>query len=267
MAQGRPALGAAIAACGAAYDRLCTLFYDATKPRASDAEIAWYASRLPRDIGPALEVMSGSGRVLLPLVLQGFNVHGADTSAAMLDSCEARLAAAGVTATLFRQDAASLNLPFRYAAALIAAGSFQLLVDPIAARRTLERIRAHLVAPGLLLMDMYVPAEAAHPPGAPVVQVQTVALPGGTTIARRSEMFVDAEGRRIDIRSRYEHRERTKVLAREDEMLAVTWYSEDEMVALLGDVGFRAIDVGPAAWEKGDEAPDGERRFSVCARI
>ena len=47
----------------AAYGRLCTLFYDADKPRASDVEVAWYRERLPRDAGPSLEVMSGSGRL------------------------------------------------------------------------------------------------------------------------------------------------------------------------------------------------------------
>ncbi len=137
--------------------------------------------------GPSLEVMSGSGRLMIPLMQLGLNVHGADASPAMLASCEARLGAAALTTPLFRQDAVTLNLPFRYAAAFVAAGSFQLLVDPIAAQKALERIRAHLVAPGVLLMDLYVPAEAAHPPGAPVVHVQTVTLPDGTKIARRSE--------------------------------------------------------------------------------
>jgi hypothetical protein len=251
----------------AAYGRLCTLFYDADKPRASDAEVAWYATRLPREAGPSLEVMAGSGRLLLPLVQKGFNLHGADISPAMLASCEARLATMGLTAPLFRQEAVALNLPFRYAAAFIAAGSFQLLVDPVAAQKALERIRAHLVAPGLLLMDLYVPAEAVHPPGAPVVQVQTVTLPDGTTIARRSETFVDAEGRRLDIRSRYEQRERATTHAREDESLSVTWYTEEEIVALLGDAGYRDVTVGAPAWAVGEETPEGERRFSVSARI
>ena len=51
-----------------------------------------------------------------------------------------------------------------------------MLTDPVAAQKALERIRAHLVDPGLLLMDLYVPAESVHPPGAPVVQVQTITL-------------------------------------------------------------------------------------------
>jgi len=251
----------------AAYGRLCTLFYDADKPRASEAEVAWYAARLPREAGPSLELMVGSGRLLLPLLERGFKVHGVDSSSAMLASCEARLAAAEFKTALFRQDAAALNVPLRYAGALIAAGSFQLLVDPVGAQKALERIRAHLVDPGLLLLDLYVPSEASHPPGAPVVQVQTVTLPDGTTIAQRAEIFVDADGRRIDIRSRYEQRERATILAREDEAIAVTWYSEDEIIALLRDAGYRDVAVGPAAWPVGDDAPEGERRFSVHARV
>lgn len=167
---------------------------------------------------------------------------------------------------MFRQDAAALNLPLRYAAAFIAGGSFQLLADPVGAQKALERIRAHLVDPGILLLDLYVPAEASHPPGAPVVQVQTVALPDATTIAHRAEIFVDADGRRIDIRSRYEQRERATIRAREDEALALTWYSEDEIIVLLRDAGYRDVAVGPAASPIGDDAPEGERRFSVSAR-
>jgi hypothetical protein len=114
---------------------------------------------------------------------------------------------------------------------------------------------------------MYVPAEAAHPPGAPVVQVQTISLPDGTKIARRSEVFVDVDGRRLDIKSRYEQRERAAITSREDESLAVTWYSEDEIVALLRDAGYRDVTIGEPAWGLGEETPEGERRFSVSARL
>ena len=181
-------------------------------------------------------------------------------------AANARLAAAGLATPLFRQDVVALNLPFRYVAAIVAAGSLQLLTDQVAAQKALERIRAHLVDPGLLLMDMYVPAEAAHPPGAPVVQVQTIALPDGTKVARRSEVFVDVEGRRIDIRSRYEQRERATITAREDETLAVTWYTEDEIVALVRDAGYRDVTIGEPAWAVDGNTPEGERRFSVSAR-
>ena len=249
----------------AAYGRLCTLFHDADTPRATTAEVDWYAERLPRDAGPVLEAMAGSGRLLLPLLERHINVHGVDASPSMIASCEARLAAAGLATSIFRQDVVTLNLPFRYAAAIVADGSFQLVADPIAAQKALERIRAHLVAPGLLLMDLYIPAEALHPPGAPEVQVQTVTLHDGTKLARRAEVSVDAEGKRIDIRSRYEQRERATITAREDETLAVTWYTEDEIIALIREAGYRDVALGPPASPTATDAAAAERRYSVSA--
>ncbi|MEP7181366.1 MAG: class I SAM-dependent methyltransferase [Betaproteobacteria bacterium] len=245
----------------AAYGRLCPLFYDADKPRAPAAEVEWYAQRLPRDAGPVLEAMAGSGRLLLPLAERGVKLHGVDSSEPMLASCEARLIGAGLAVPLFRQDVAALNLPFRYAAAFIAAGSFQLLVDPIVATKALERLRAHLVTPGLLFLDCFVPAEALHPPGAPVVEVRGVTLSDATKIALRSETFVDAEGRRIDTKSRYERRDGATILAREDETLAITWYTEEELVALVSAAGY-----GDVAVEASPIEATGERRFAVRAR-
>jgi len=243
------------------YGALATLFYDADKPRAGEAEVAWYAARLPRGAGPVLEAMSGSGRLLIPLLEAGFEVHGVDSSEAMLASCEKRIASGGRTTQLYRQNVTTLNLPTRYAAALIAAGSFQLLADPIAALDALLRIRAHLIDPGLLLLDLFVPAEAEHPPGAPIVEVRTVAAVESVQIGLRSETSCDVDLRRIDVRTRYERRDRTAITAREDETLALTWYTEDEAVTLLGDAGYRDIRIEPAAWPREDG-----RHFAVRAK-
>ena len=202
----------------AAYGRLCTLFYDADKPRASDAEVAWYSARLPKDAGPALEVMAGSGRLLIPLLQAGRNVHGVDSSAAMIASCETRLAAADLATPLFRQDVVALNVPFRYAAAFVAAGSFQLLTDPVGGA---ESARAHSRASGRARAAADRPVRSRRGRAS----ARRAGRPGADghaarrhEIARRSEIFVDVEGRRIDIRSRYEQRERATIMAREDEI-------------------------------------------------
>ncbi|HEX5864173.1 MAG TPA: class I SAM-dependent methyltransferase [Casimicrobiaceae bacterium] len=244
-----------------AYGTLGTLFYDADKPRAGEAEVAWYAARLPRGAGPVLEAMAGSGRLLVPLLDAGFDVHGVDSSEAMLASCEKRIAHRGRTAQLYRQDVTLLNLPARYAAAFIAAGSFQLLADPIAALDALLRIRAHLIEPGLLLLDLFVPAEADHPPGAPIVEVRTVTSGEDVHIGLRSETSCDVDLRRIEVRTRYERRDRSRITVREDETLALTWYTEDEAVTLLGDAGYRDVRIEPAAWPREDG-----RHFAVSAR-
>ena len=138
----------------------------------------------------------------------------------------------------------------------------QLIADPVLAGVALERIRAHLVDPGILLLDFFVPDEATHPPGAPVVEARTVALYDGK-IAHRSETVVDVEARRIDVRSRYEKRVGPMILAREDETLALTWYSEDEATALVAEAGFRDIRIEPPAFVDTRSA----QRFAISARL
>lgn len=244
-----------------AYGPLCQRFYDADKGLADEAEVGWYASRLPRDAGPVLEAMCGSGRLLVPLACAGFHVHGVDESAAMLAACEARLAAEGLSSPLFRQDVAALNLPFRYGAAFIAAGSLQLIVDPARMRRALERLHAHLVPPGRLLLDLHVPDVALHPPGAPLIEVRSVSLPDGARIVLYSETTVDRDARQIDTRNRYERRGGTAPMQREDEALRLTWLDAEEISTLLAATGFVDVTVLHSPWPRGADS------FGVSARI
>ena len=128
----------------AAWGPLCTQFHDADQPLAPQTEVDWYLERLPPGDEAVLEVMCGSGRLLLPLLDLDVNLHGCDSSPAMLASCEARLEDIGYETMLFLQDATTLNLPFRYRAAFIAAGSLQLVVDPHAACTALELSLIHI---------------------------------------------------------------------------------------------------------------------------
>ena len=240
---------------------LSAAYHDAVETPAVDAEIDWYAARLPADRGPVLEGLCGSGRTLLPLLSRGFHVHGVDRSAAMLSACEARLARAGRQTTLVRQDVTELNLPFRYAAAYVSAASFQLVANARDARNALVRLKAHLVSPALLLLDLVVPDVAVHPPAAPLVEVRTATLADGARITLRTETTVHVDARRIDIVSRFEKRAASGSIEREDAAHSRAWYEESDIAALLAACGYGdvAIDASPR--------PDaGERRFAVRAR-
>jgi hypothetical protein len=252
----------AVASAPASSDgALRAAFETAASLRADSAEIAWYASRLPRDAGTLLDAMTGSGRMLLPLLEAGFNVHGADSSEAALARCSARLQSAGRSTQLFRQSITTLNLPFRYCAAFISAGTFQSLTDRVTALDALLRIRAHLIDPGLLLLDLFVPEEAVHPPGAPIVELSMLAPADGSQIACRSETVIDVPRRRSIVHSRFEQRDRTGVLAREDDRREITWYAEDEIVALVGDAGYRDVRCEALPWHSGARA----QHFAVLA--
>jgi SAM-dependent methyltransferase len=244
-----------------AYGPLCALFYDADKPAAPADEVAWYAQRLPRDAGPLLEPMCGSGRLLVPLVGEGFNVHGVDSSAAMLAHCESRLAGRGDKARIFRQDIAELNLPFRYAAAFIAAGSFQLVTDPARARGALAHIRSHLVPPGRLIVDLFVPAESEQRIAAPLVEVRSVTLPDGTRIALRSETTMHPDARLARTASRYVHRRGNDLIGEESETMSLTWYAPDDIVALVRAAGFTDVEIGASPRPTADSTT-----FALTAR-
>jgi Methyltransferase domain len=223
---------------------LHALFASAEEPVAPASEIAWYCERLPHDAGTLVALMCGYGRVLVPLAESAFSLHGVDTSVAMLAQCETRLASASQTATLFRQDISELNLPFRYRAAFIAGGAFQRLTDVGRARAALERIRAHLVDPGVLILDLFVPAETAQRIAAPLVEVRSATLDDGSRIALRSEttMYPDAHIARTE--SRYVHRRGHDLLREESETFALTWYAQDDIVALMQAAGFQDVTVG-----------------------
>jgi len=241
---------------------LGALFYDAERPAVDDDELHAYASRLPRDGGSVLDLRCGSGRLLVPLLRAGYVVHGIDPSAALIDTCAARVRGAGASATLVRQSMDDLNLPFRYAAAYAAGGAFQRLTDPVAARRALARVRAHLVPPGVLFLDLFVPSPAAQRLGAALVEVRTARLADGTRIALRSETTTYADERIARTRNRYVHRRGTAHLAEESESVAITWYPPEEMRELVNDAGFRSVDIAPAP----RAAAEGES-FAVIARI
>jgi Methyltransferase domain len=244
-----------------AYGPLATLFHEAEHPPATPSETAWYREYLPPELTPVLALMCGSGRLLVPLVATGRKLHGVDQSAPMLARCEARLAAADLAAPLFRQDVAQMNLPFRYMAAFTAAGSFQRIADSVAAASALQHIRAHLVDPGMLLLRMSVPVESVQRLGAPLVEVRTVKLDDGTQIALRSETTVWTDARMARIESRYVHRRGAVRLAEEHAARAMTWYTPEEIAALVEDAGFRdvRIDVAP-------RTGNDEESFAVVAR-
>lgn len=246
----------------AAPDGLRARFDDAARPAPADDELDWYVERLPRDAGLALDAMCGSGRLLVPLVLRGVAMHGADASAAALAIATARLASAGRTTLLYHQALATLNLPTRYAAAILDGAAFQRIADPVAARFALERLRAHLVDPGMLVVDARVPSFAHARFGAPLVELSSVALGDGSQIRRRAETSVDADARLARTDARYTHRHGAVALAEEHARGAMTWYAAGELAELVASAGFRVVGEEPSP--RASEA--GETGYVVTAR-
>lgn len=242
---------------------LAATFREHAESTPSAADIDWYARLVPRDRGPVLDALCGTGRLMLALLERDCPVHGVEQDPALYGVCSRRLRDAGRDVPLFRQDLQALNLPFRYAMAFVAGGAFQQLIDPVAIALALSRLRAHLVDPGVLVMELAIPTHAAHPPGAPIVEIERVTCADGSSITLRSEIRVDVDAARMERRERYERRAGRGLAGREDQRLMRTWYREDEALALLHEAGFRTARI--EALDPPDDPDAAGHRFAVIA--
>lgn len=242
-------------ACGP----LAARFHEAVTPPATASEVDAYARLVGADV-LRLDVLCGTGRLLVPWLLRGGSIHGVDPSASMLERCEAGVAAAGLATTLFRQDIGELNLPFRYGAAVVAAGALQAITDPAAVTSALERLRAHLVAPGVLVLDLRIPPLAQQNLAAPLVEVRTARLADGTQMTLRSETVWTPEARLARADNRYSQRRGAQRMGEEHAVVRRTWYEQDEAIAIVRAAGFEDVVAAPAV-HAGEAAA-----FTIVAR-
>ncbi|MBX9890234.1 MAG: class I SAM-dependent methyltransferase [Amoebophilaceae bacterium] len=73
------------------YLGLCTEVYELSKPHAPSDAYLFYRTYAEVAKGAILEPMCGTGRFLLPLLEEGFDVHGFDASPSMLAKLHEKL--------------------------------------------------------------------------------------------------------------------------------------------------------------------------------
>ena len=105
---------------------------------------------------PVLDAGCGTGRLLLPLLREGVDVDGSDTSADMLDWCRKGAEQAQGSTRLFPQAMHELDLPRRYRT-IIVCGAFGLGGTREQDLEGLRRLRSHLAPGGRLFMDHHLP--------------------------------------------------------------------------------------------------------------
>jgi SAM-dependent methyltransferase len=126
-----------------------------------DADLLMIEQFAARCGSPILELACGTGRLLLPLARQGYDVTGVDVSPAMLEVARRKVFAKGremaSRITLVQQDMRELALDRDFNLVFIAVNSFMHLLtldDQLAA---LAHIRQHLNPGGLFLLDLFNP--------------------------------------------------------------------------------------------------------------
>ncbi len=144
-----------------AYDPFAR-FYDADL-RDYHEDVPFLRELARRSGGPLLELMCGTGRLLLPLAEAGFAITGVDRSPAMLAIAREHVQAAGLQAqvTLIEGDVRDVSLPEgAFNLAFVGVNSFMHLETVRDQLACLSLARRALQRRGLLVIDLFNPDPA-----------------------------------------------------------------------------------------------------------
>lgn len=133
-------------------------YYDADMGDFAD-DLALYRELARRSDGPILDAMCGTGRVVVPLAVEGLEVVGLDIAPAMVRVVERKITAMSLRKRLrvVQGDVRRFDLDTRFKLILVPLNSFMHLEsvdDQLAALHALKR---HLRPDGLLVLDLFNP--------------------------------------------------------------------------------------------------------------
>ena len=210
---------------------------------------------------PVLDVGCGTGRLLLDYLGQRIDVDGVDNSAPMLGLCRRKAKRLGLTANLYLQTMAELDLPRRYRTIIVPSSSFQLLLARAEAGRALDAFRRHLEPGGTLAMPFIVldrPTEENWTAEAP--------LEDGSTVRRTAHATFDPL-RRIestdDLYEVFRNGELTRSERHVRDKATLAW-TPDELRDALEGAGFVGLEF-LSGFTREPHKPDDEI-FTVLAR-
>ena len=136
------------------YMDLCTRYYDLDKPKAPAGALSFYLEYAKNANGAIFEPMCGTGRFLIPILEQGFDIEGADASPHMLAVCRERCKSRKLNPELYQQFIQEMALQKRYALIFIPSNSFGLIIDAEAAKSSLKILGDHLLPDGKLVFEI-----------------------------------------------------------------------------------------------------------------
>lgn len=220
------------------YLNLCTQVYDLSKPIPPKDAYDLYRSYAIHAKGLILEPMCGTGRFLLPLVAEGFDVHGFDGSRHMISALLRKAKAQKIKVNVWQALVAELNIQNKYKLIFIPSGSFGLITDIQEAKHALKIFYDLLENDGKLVFE----AETLK------------AVPTQLNVWRGSMYSCDSNkfilSNFLDLPPqnnvgstvcRYELVDANTLIKTEIEIIKVRLYEPEKLNALLHEVGFSKV--------------------------
>ncbi len=143
------------------YDSIADL-YDTYVPVTFD--IDFFVNETKKSPGDVLELMSGTGRVSIPLIEAGVRLTCVDISAKSNALMKCKLEQKGLRADIYQMDICELNIPKKFGMIIIPFHSFAHIVSPDEQRKALRCIYQHMLPGGIFICTL----------GNPILREKTV---------------------------------------------------------------------------------------------
>lgn len=221
------------------YQKLCTEFYDLEPHKDGKEAAAFYLAHAREAKGPILEPMCGSGRFLLPILQEGLDAEGFDSSQHMIQSFQEKYRAIGPGSPPAQQlKLEDFKSERRYAVIFIPYGSLGLILDPNAVKEGLRNLYQHLLPGGKLFLDI---ETVASVPTCDVPQRGFNTRKDGSLIALNTLAAYNSAMQLFTCYCRYESIVQGKIEAVEYEEFKQYLYRFNELDPLLKEMGFSSI--------------------------
>ena len=204
-------------------------------------DLPFYRELARRTGGPLLELMCGTGRVLLPLAEAGHTITGVDISPAMLAIARQRVAEAGLAgrATLLEGDVRDMPLPAKeFALAFVAINSFMHLEAVRDQLACLSNVRRALTPRGLLVLDLFNPDPAAILREDNRIVLDREYQLDGRNVQKYVAIDSDAAAQLSRVTYLYDETDQAGLLTRRTMRFTMRWFYRFELEHLLARAGF-----------------------------
>jgi len=220
------------------YLDLCAQVYDLSKPTSPEDAYAFYRSYASEVQGPILEPMCGTGRFLLPLLEEGFVVHGFDASPYMLEKLRLKAQRMDVKPNVWQAYVEELDRPEIYGLIFIPSGSFGLIIDLDSAQAALTSFYKYLSDQGTLVFEVETLNEASSDFGAWRRDVWV--RDDGKSIVANFQALKPLNNV-VSTTCKYDLVENEQIICSEVEDFKVRLYDHDQILQMIQRAGFTRI--------------------------
>jgi len=246
------------------YLNLCTEVYDLSKPTAPKDAYDFYRSYATDAQGRILEPMCGTGRFLLPLVAEGFDVHGFDGSQHMLEALHKKAKDQNLKINVWQGLVENLNIEDKYKLIFIPSGSFCLITDIEKIKNALKKFYDILTDDGVLIFEVETSKSIPTPMG----------VWRGSVWNRKDGKFILAnfltlqpEDNIVTMICRYELVDVNSIIQTEVEHMKLRLYDDgNQLLALLNESGFSNIKTLKAFDRNNNPDPNDESIAYECRK-